>query len=123
MEGFSGPLKVKGAPLATAATAWQSVTYCPGAEFLDNIHALLLMRRRREARNRSLGMLRLGQATKIPSSWAVQWAPWGLRVRIGRPYLFLSVLRSYPQRVNWICASARSYRKLLTHNAGLTFPY
>lgn len=50
---------------------------------LGKAHALLSTGRRSEARNRSLGMLCLGQATIVPSC-AAQWAPRDLRSRRGQ---------------------------------------
>ena len=78
MEGLSGSLRIKGAPLATA---WQHITYSPNADLpasLGKIHALFLTRCRQEARNRNLALLRPDQATNIGPSWMVQGATQGL---------------------------------------------
>lgn len=73
IEELTGSLRIKGAALATAATAWQAYySQAPVPNSLGKIHALFLTRCRQEARNRELGMLRLGQAANIFPCWALQ---------------------------------------------------
>lgn len=100
MEWLSGSLRIKGAPLATAATAWQAYySQPPVPNSLGKIYALFSTSCRQEARNRNLGMLRLGQAANIFPSWAVQG---GLRSRIDQDLRRLPALSSHRQKTTGI---------------------
>lgn len=100
IEGLSGSLRIKGAALATAATAWQAYYSQPAVpNSLGKIHVLFSTRCGQEAHNRNLGMLRLGQAANIFPPWAVQG---GLRSRIDQDLRRLPALSIHRQKATGI---------------------
>lgn len=80
----------------------------------------LLSKCRQEARRRTLGKLRPGQATCNLLGRAGQIT--GLRSRIDQDLCRLPALGSHRQKATWSCASGRYYQRFLTYRAVPTLP-